>query len=130
MKKKQCLHMANRKATAVANGAFLLAFGLVILVNQWWPWVLVPLWINIFLRQYLTHRLFDAAVSTVLFWGFIALTFVPTARAYVIPVLFFTGGIYLIVREYFFSKDTNGEESSEAIEDDSEVDLFDRQDLK
>jgi len=115
-------HVSNRKATAYANGAFLVTLGALALLNAWWPWILIAIWVNLFLRQYLTHRFFDAIVSSILILGFVLLTQVPNTKTYLVPVLFFTGGIYLIVREYFFAEDTNGEETSKAIEEDTDLD--------
>jgi hypothetical protein len=53
----------------------------------------------------------------------LGLTFIAFSKidwTVVLPVMFVVGGIYLIFREFFFADDTNGEEKSQEIRDDTD----------
>jgi predicted membrane protein len=112
--------MTRRKANALSNGAFLICLGILAFLNIWWPWILVAVWVNIGMRQYLTGRKYDFFISSFLILGFAFLTFFPI-RGFVLPVIFLLGGLYLIFREYFFTEDTDGEETTDAILDDTDL---------
>lgn len=112
--------MTKRKAEAVSNGVFLVLIGMMIYATAFWPWILLALWAWIGLRQLLTARKYDFIVSTILFLGLFIISFFDLKWAYIMPVLFILGGIYIVFREYFYSKDTNGEDIADEIEDDTE----------
>lgn len=112
--------MSKRKADAISNGAFLIALGVLFYTNFWWPGILAAIWISIGLRQFLTGRIYDLCISTIILLGLFAMTVFNFEWAVLLPVLFIVGGIYIIFREYFFAEDTNGEDKSQEILDDTD----------
>lgn len=112
--------MSKKKADAISNGAFLIALGILFYTNYWWPGILVAIWISIGLRQFLTGRIYDLCISTVILLGLFVITISNFEWAVLLPVLFIVGGIYIIFREYFFAEDTNGEDKSQEILDDTD----------
>ncbi|MBA3815752.1 MAG: hypothetical protein H0X29_04380 [Parachlamydiaceae bacterium] len=112
--------MSKRKADTISNGAFLIALGVLIYSNYWWPGILAALWVSIGLRQFLTGRIYDFCISTLILLGLFAITVLNFEWAVLLPVLFIVGGIYIIFREYFFAEDLNGEDKSQEILDDTD----------
>lgn len=111
---------SKRKADAIANGAFLICLGILFYTNYWWPGILLALWVTVSLRQFLTGRVYDFCISTFVLLGLFVVSFFDFEWSVLLPVLFVVGGIYIIFREYFFADDTNGEEKSQEILDDTD----------
>jgi len=110
--------VSKRKATAISNGVFLIGLAMLIYTGYWWPGILLVVWANLFLKQYLTGRVYDATITSVLLLGLVALSVLNLGITALGPILLVVGGIYIIFREYTFAEDTNGEEKSEEIKDD------------
>lgn len=113
--------MTKRKADAISNGAFLIALGVLFYTNFWWPGILAAIWLSIGLRQLLTGRIYDFCISTFILLGLFIITIFNFEWAILLPVLFIIGGIYIIFREYFFAEDSNGEDKSQEILDDTDT---------
>lgn len=114
---------AKKKIDAMANGCFLIALGILFFTNTWWPGILLALWVMLAIRQYLSNRIYDLVVTSFILIGlFIISTFKWFDWSIIMPVAFVVGGIYIIFREYFFTEDTNGEDPSQEIKDDSDID--------
>lgn len=114
--------LPKRKIEAFSNGAFLIALGILFYTNAWWPGIVLAIWISLALRQYLSGRLYDLFISSVILLGLFFIALFKFDWAILMPVLFVVGGIYIIFREYFFAEDTNGEEKSQEIKDDIDDD--------
>lgn len=111
--------LTKRKSDAIANGAFLIGIGILFFTNAWWPGILLILWISLFLRQYLTGRIYDALISTIILVGLFLISFLKINWSVLIPVLFVIGGIYLIFREYFYADETIEEETLDETSEDA-----------
>lgn len=114
------LVLSPRKAASISNGVFLISLGILFFTNLWWPGILLALWATLGLRQYLVARYWDFALTSIIFIGLFVLNYLDWDI--LLPVLFVVAGIFLIVREYFFGGDTNGEEKSKEIEEDVKLD--------
>lgn len=112
--------MSKKKADTISNGAFLICLGILFYANYWWPGILLAIWISIGLRQFLTGRIYDLCISTAILIGLFVISVSNFEWAVLLPVLFIVGGIYIIFREYFFAEDTNGEDKSQEILDDTD----------
>lgn len=115
------LGVSRKQGDAIANGAFLIAIGILFFTNLWWPGILLAIWVSLALRQYFSGRYYDLYISSIILLGLFALAFFQLEWTVMIPVLFVVAGIYIIFREYFFAEDTNGEDKSEEILDDSDI---------
>ena len=114
--------MPKKKAHAISNGIFLISLGILILTNSWWPGMLLALWATLASRQYLTGRLYQAIVSSILLLGLFMISLLKFDYDILAPVILVIGGIYLIVKEYYFEDDTNGEEASHHLKEDVDID--------
>lgn len=97
--------LQKRKADAIGNGVFLMALGILLYTNQWWPWILLALCLSLVIRQVLTARYFDMWVSIAVLGTLFVVSYFNITLAFLIPTLFVIGGAYLILREYFYSDD-------------------------
>lgn len=102
-------------------GLFLVCLGILVFTNTWWPGILLALWITLASRQYLEGRIYHALITTLVLVGLFFLTLFKFYHEMLLPILFVVAGLFLIVREYYFTKDTNGEEISEEIKDDADL---------
>lgn len=114
------LILSKRKANALSNGAFLIGLGILFYTNYWWPGILLAIWVSLALRQYLTGRTYDLVISTFVLIGLFIITLFKLDWSLLMPILFVVGGIYIIFREYFFAEETNGEDKSQEIKDDTD----------
>jgi len=112
---------AKRKITAISNGVFLIGIALLIMTSWWWPGILIVLWATLATREYLSNRMFDLLVTSVILLGLTTITIFPWGWNVMIPVLFILGGIYIIFREFAYGEDSNGEEKSVEIEEDADL---------
>lgn len=112
--------LSKRKSDAIANGAFLIGLGVLLFSNEWWPGILLVLWASLFLRQYLTGRIYDSLISTIILVGLFVVSFIKINWSVIIPVLFVIGGIYLIFREYFYAEESIEEETLDETSEDAD----------
>ena len=116
------LVVSKKKATVISNGIFLICVGIMIFTNTWWPGIIVAIAVTITSRQYLYGRYYSAIISAVIFTALFILAMTRFNFDVLAPILFIIAGIFLIIREYFFAQDTNGEEKSEEIKEDVDLD--------
>ncbi len=114
--------MSKKKAHAISNGIFLVCLGILIFTNAWWPGMILAIWATVASRQYLTGRKYYALVSTIVLLGFYAVSLFKFDYDFLAPVLLVVGGLFLIIREYYFEDGLEGEEKSEEILEDMEID--------
>lgn len=94
--------MPKRKADAISNGIFLICIGILIYTGAWWPQILLAIWALLATRQYLTGRIYDLSITTLILLGLFMMTYFNVNWSILMPVLFVIGGIYIIFREYFY----------------------------
>lgn len=110
--------VSKRKSEAISNGVLLISLGILFYTNAWWPGILLAIWATLALRQYLSGRIYDLMISSVILIGLFLITFFNVNWSLLMPILFIIGGIYIIFREYFFAGATDEEDKSEEIKDD------------
>lgn len=94
-----------RKAEAISSGVFLIALGIIFYLGTWWPGILIAIWAALATRQLLTDRVFDFVVSSVILIGAFCVFLYNISWSTLGPAFFILGGLYLILREYFFDQD-------------------------
>jgi hypothetical protein len=102
--------LSKRKVDAISNGLFLVALGVLLYTNKWWPGILVAIWILVATREFLTGRIYDLIISSIILGGLFVISFFEIKWSVLMPVLFVLGGIYIIFREYFYAEDETVEE--------------------
>lgn len=95
--------LPKKKAYAISNGVFMIALGILLVTNGWWPGILLAVWAYLGTRQYFTQRYYDFALTSAILLGLFTFIFFNLGAAILVPVLFIVGGSYIIFREYFFA---------------------------
>lgn len=101
------IYMSNQKANAISNGVFVASLGLLFYLNAWWPGILLSVWLLLGIRQYLTERYIDFAISSVILLGLFLSSYLNINISSLVPILFILGGAYITYRE-FYSEDKKG----------------------
>jgi hypothetical protein len=110
------LTLSKRKADAISNGVFLIAVGILVFTGYWWPGILIAIWATLATRQYLTNRMYDLLLTTILLIGLSVIIILNLNWTVIVPVLLVLGGIHLIFREYCVAEGA-GEDEEEYIEE-------------
>jgi hypothetical protein len=118
---KQKAFFSKNKADAISNALFFILLGMMIYSASFWPFILIAFWVWLGSRQFLTGRVYDLAISTLLFIGLFFVDYFELKWSILMPVIFVVGGLYLILREYYFGAYPNGEDISDEIQDDLDV---------
>lgn len=103
----------HRKADNVSLGLLLVGLGILLFFNNWWPWILLVIGTALVARQYLRGRHYDMAISGIIFGGLFLFFYFGVSWSVLMPVIFTLGGIYLIFREYFVTKERFGQDKIE-----------------
>lgn len=115
-----------KRADTVSLGVLLVGFGIITYYQNWWPTVLLAIGASLIARQTLRGRHYDTIITSIVFGGLFSYFYFKIDWASLMAVLFCTGGIYLIFREYFVSKERVGkeklEEEKQEIEEESKKD--------
>ncbi len=114
--------LSKHKAHSISNGIFLVSLGILILTGLWWPGIILAIWATMASRQYLSGRIYYASLTTFVFIALFFLALLKFDFDILAPVLLVVAGIFLIVKEYYSPDDTDGEEKSEEIIEDAELD--------
>lgn len=99
------IKVSKRKSEAISSGVFLVALGILLYFDAWWPGILLAIWAFLATRQFLTDRAFDLVISTVVLIGIFLISAFHISWDVLGPFLFIFGGSYIIFREYFFTED-------------------------
>lgn len=108
--------MSKKKADAISNGVFLISLGILVYSNAWWPGILLAIWATLAIRQYLTGRIYDLIITTILLIGLFVVTLLNLNWSVLVPVLLILGGIHIIFREYCVAEGTEEEDPIEETE--------------
>jgi len=94
-------HRLTSRKRAATFSAAVFALGIVILVltNEWWPGIMLPIGLALALRQYLMGRTYDMVISLLVFVGTFATVEYNVSWEVLLPVLFTLGAIYVFFRE-------------------------------
>lgn len=101
--------MSRRKADAISNGIFFILLGVLFYTNAWWPGILIAIGVTFALRQFLTGRTIDFFITVGILTFIVAVSFAGFAFSILMPLLFVLGGLYIIIREFFFPHGFNVE---------------------
>lgn len=108
------------RANVMSIAIILIGIGALMFWGHFWPWILLVIGSSLVVRQWLRGRHYDMAITTFVFGGLFLYYFTDVAWATLMPVLFVTGGIYLIFREWFVAKRRFGREKIEDVREEIE----------
>ena len=108
-------YMSKKKAHVLTFALFLVGLGILTFINTWWPAIMLVIGIPLALRQYLLGKIYDMAISLLVFIGvFITVQF-KIQWNILLPILFTLGGIYIFFKEFFGPKEETEKEREEDI---------------
>lgn len=99
--------MKRSRVEAIGNGVFLILLGVLFYFNWWWPGILVAVWASLATRQVLSSRMQDLLLSTFLLGTLFIVAFFRLSWDLITPILFVLGGLYLILREFYYDDADN-----------------------
>lgn len=99
--------MSRSKIEAIGNGIFLMMLGVLFYFNWWWPGIIVALWASLAVRQGLSGRMQDMLLSTFLLGSLFVVAFFELSWNLIAPILFVFGGLYIILREFYYDDAAN-----------------------
>ncbi len=102
--------LSRKKASALFTSLFLVGLAICAITESWWPSIMLAVGIPLALRQYLTGRYYDMAVSFVVFVGVYVTVIFDIPWKLLLPILFTLGAIYIFCREFFGTRGTSEEE--------------------
>jgi hypothetical protein len=105
--------ISKRQIDAISNGIFLIGLGILFYTRAWWPGILLVICAWLAFRQYFTGRLFDMSVTIAILAGFFIISYFHINWDILMPILFVLGGIYIILREYFYAEEHKETESND-----------------
>ena len=96
--------LSSKKAKHFSLFTFLLGLGFLGIEQTWWPEIIIVLGLSLDVRQLVLRKFYDTFLATFLFLGvFITQKYEAFPKAF-LPVLFFTGALFVALREYIDSK--------------------------
>lgn len=99
------LRTTKRKAEALSNGVFLICLAVLFYTGFWWPGILLAIWLMLVVRQYLTGRMYDLAISSAILLSLFVINYFNINWTLLMPALFIIGGVYIIFREYYYTEE-------------------------
>lgn len=90
-----------QKINIASSLLFFVGLAILIIIDNWWPTIMLVTGIPLALRQYLLKRNYDAAMTLFVFLGtFTSVAFNIAWRVF-LPVLFSLGALYIVLKEFF-----------------------------
>ena len=93
--------VSRTRREGIAGAVFLISLSIIAFTGTWWPGISLALAASASCRQILAGRVYDAFVSVFIFGGIFVLATVKFDWNIILPVLFITAGIHIVIREYF-----------------------------
>lgn len=118
--------LSKKKADAISVGVFLIALGILLYTNAWWPGILLAIWAMLATRELFTRRYYDLVLSSIIFLGLYVVYFLKVDWSVLMPVLFVVGGIYLIFRESYYATEEDEIERNTESEEEIEESKYDK----
>lgn len=113
--------VSKRRAKVFSVALFLIGLAIISYLHIWWPAIMLVIGIPLAFRQYLLGRFYDMVITLFVFVGvFITVQF--DIWEVLLPVLFATGGIYLLFREFMEGKEETLAEEEEDLNHELEED--------
>jgi predicted membrane protein len=96
--------VSRRRAKVFSVALFLIGLAIISYLHTWWPAIMLVIGLPLAFRQYLLGRFYDMVITLFVFVGvFVTVQF--DIWEVLLPVLFATGGVYLLFREFMEGKE-------------------------
>ena len=108
--------IAKNKAKAPSTSLLLAGAAILFFLDNWWPAAVLVIGIPLSLKQFLTGRLNDAAISLFVFVGFFIIAqFNIFSWKVLVPIFFIMAAVYVLCKEWV--KTSTGEDEDEETTD-------------
>lgn len=121
--------VSKKRANSLGTALFLLGLAIVSFTDTWWPGILLAVGLPLAFRQFLVGKVYPACLTLFIFCGvFFAYTYGFVIHSdYILPIIFMTGAVFIVVREYFDKTDEDEVDVEEDINHEIEEDAEDNE---
>lgn len=106
---------SQKRAKSISAAFFLIGLAIVSYMQSWWPGIMLVVGIPLAIRQYLLGRHYDMLLTLFVFVGFFITAGFDISWEILLPVLFLTAGVYILVRELCNPYSTTEPEDEESL---------------
>ena len=96
--------LSSKKANQFSLFTFLLGLGFVAIEQTWWPEIVLVLGAALMVRQLALRKFYDTFLAGFLFLGVFITQKYEFFPKVILPVLFFTGALFMALRVYVDSQ--------------------------
>ena len=114
------IKLSHKKTSALCTALFLIGLALISFFDYWWPGIMLVVGIPLAVRQYLHSKIFDTAVTLIVFLGVFVTVQFHIQWKLLLPVLFVIGAIYIFFRDFVESKEESEDEFEEDLNEEIE----------
>lgn len=107
--------VSQKRARAIGSSLFLICLAVVAFTGNWWPGLILAVGIPLAVRQFLLGKVYDMCLSLVLFVGAFIASGYNISWEILLPVIFITGAIYTLIREFFDTEIPEEPEEEESL---------------
>lgn len=107
--------VSKRRASSLASALFFVSLGFIAFTSTWWPGIIPTVGLPIALRQLLLARYYDTAITVVIFAGIFFSLLYALPWEIILPIIFVTGAIFILIREFSESYEQDEAEEEEDI---------------
>ena len=104
---------SKKKADSFSWGIFLIGIGILYFSGSWWPGIMLVIGIPVALKQFLLARIHDAIITLIVFIGTYAIEAYNLRWNVFVPVILMVGGLYIILKEFFNTKESEIEKEED-----------------
>lgn len=111
-----------QRARSISASIFLIGLAIVSYTDTWWPGIMLVVGIPLAIRQYLFGKNYDMLMTLFIFVGFFITVGFDISWEILVPVIFLTAGVYILLREFFDPYSTTIPEEEESLSHEIEED--------
>jgi hypothetical protein len=115
---------SSKRAKGFSIAVFLIGLGIVSIVGELWPGIMLVIGASLVTRQILLRKYYETGISVIVFVGIFVTEQYDLNWKAIWPVLFFTSALFVLMREYVDSKlaseDQKEEDLNHEIEEQAE----------
>ncbi len=119
---------SRRRASALSSALFFVGLAVLAICHSWWPNIVLVIGIPLALRQLILGHYYDMVISLIIFIGVFLLALYNLSWDILLPVLFGTAAVFILMREFQLSREHPEDEEEEDIN--LEIEEQEAEDLK
>lgn len=94
-------YFSEKKTRAISLSVLLLGLAVLSFTGAWWPWLMAVIGLSTITRHLLRGKIYDAALSLIIFGGIVVTTGWNIGGKYFLPVILILASIYMVVKAFF-----------------------------